>query len=65
MSLRYIFRIPLQPDESLNTAALRSHVHLLKVSVVKQEARVMVSEAKMRSLRRRLRKRRLLGLCRW
>ena len=30
----------LERYESLNTAALRSHVHLLKVSVAKQEARV-------------------------
>ena len=55
----------LERYESLNTAALCSHVHLLKVSVAKQEARVLVREAKMCSLRRRLRKRRLLGLCRW
>ena len=37
----------LERYESLNTAALRSHVHLLKVSVAKQEARVMVREAKL------------------
>ena len=55
----------LERCEDMRTAALLSHVHLLEISVAKQEARVMVKEAKLRSLRRRLRKRRLLGLCRW
>mgnify|MGYP006936395645 CR=1 FL=1 len=51
----------------MRTAALLSHAHLLKISVLKQEARMMAREAKLRSLRRRLRQRRLLllGLCRW
>ena len=55
----------LERYESSNTRALMSHVELLKVSVLKHEARVEVREAKLRSLRRRLRKRRLLSLCRW
>ena len=46
----------------LNTAALLSQVHMLKISVAKQEARVLLRETIMR---RRLRKNKLLRLCRW
>ena len=55
----------LEGYEAARAEALISQVAMLKVSVAKQEARVLVRQAKLRSLRRRLRKRRLFGFTRW
>ena len=55
----------LERYTSAHTNALLSQVQLLKISVAKHEARVLVREAKLRSLRRRLRRKRLWGLARW
>jgi hypothetical protein len=55
----------LEKYESATTKALLCKVHMLEVCVLKQEARVELREAKLRCLRRRLRRRRLLSLCSW
>ena len=57
--------IALERAQSANTDALMSQVHMLKITKLKLEAKVELRETKMRSLRRRLRKMRLLRLCRW
>lgn len=55
----------LERAQAAKTCALISQVHMLEISVLKHEARVEHREVKLRSLRRRLRRRRLMSLCRW